>query len=429
MMERAISQLVPVARHEIRAVAWAFAWFFFVLLGQYVLRPVRDTMGIAGGASNLRWLFLATFLAMLIAVPVYALLVARLPRRVLVPVVYRFFTLSLLVFWLMMRLSGTGLARWTAWIFFVWMGVYSLFSVSIFWSFLADVFSSRQGQRLFGLISGGGTLGALCGSLVASQCVCWLGVANLLLIPAMLLELTLICAGRLGRLAGQFDPASHGAGEPEPTGGGMLAGITSILRSRYLFGISGYLFLATFSGTIVYCQQAEIVQTAIGDDVGRTRLFAEINLAVQVLTFGLQTFVTARIIRGFGLPATLCLLPVLSLVGFAMLGVAPVLAVLVVVEIARRVTIYGIAEPARVVLFTVVTREEKYKTKSFIDTVVFRGGDAVAGQFFAGLRGLGLGLAAIAWVMLPVAIVWTVLGWILGRHELRLAHARSPQPD
>ena len=229
----------------------------------------------------------------------------------LVPTVYRFFALNLLVFWLMMRLGDARLEQWTAWGFFVWMGVFGLFSVSILWSFLADVFSSRQGERLFGLISGGGTLGALCGSLVASQSVRWLGVANLLLIPVVLLELSLVCVRHLGRSAGEFDTAVRGAGGPAATGGGILAGFTSVLRSRYLFGISAYLFLATFSGTIIYCQQAEIVRAAIADDIGRTRLFANVNLAVQIITFTLQTFVTARLIRGLGLPATLCLLPLL----------------------------------------------------------------------------------------------------------------------
>jgi AAA family ATP:ADP antiporter len=423
MQDPARTGWAQVERHEMAAVAWAFAWLFFALLGYYVLRPVRDTLVIAGNVRDLRWLFLATFLTMLAAVPVYSFVVARLRRRALVTAVYCFFILDLIIFWLLMRSDQPVLAVWGARVFFVWMGIFSLFSVSIFWSFLADVFSSEQGGRLFGLIASGGTLGALLGSFVAAQSVARLGVANLLVIPIILLGLACCCAWRLDRVARQFDrePESDAATGPQAIGGGILTGFTRAVRSRYLFGISGYLFLATFLGTIIYCQQAEIVKAAIPDAPRRTQLFANINLAVQIITFGLQTLATAHLVRRLGLAVTLCILPCLCLIGFIALGMAPILMVLVVVEVARRAAIYAIAEPARNVLFTVVSREDKYKTKGFIDTVVFRGGDAVAGQVFSGLRGLGLGLAAVAWLMVPVAALWGLLGWSLGRQHRRRA--------
>jgi len=433
MMERATTRLVrsatrllSIERDEIAAAAWAFAWFFLVLFAYYVLRPVRDTMAITSGRETIKWLFLATFVTMLPAVPLYALLVARLPRRTLVPVLYHFLSLNLFGFWLMMRFGTPSMAPWTARAFYVWVGVFGLYSVSILWSFLADVFSSERGGRLFGLVAGGGTLGALCGSVVTGQFVELLGVANLLLIPAVLLELALLCVRLLDRSSRHFgapDPSDTGDG-PRATGGGIMAGVTSVLRSRYLFRISAYLFLGTFCGSIMYCQQVEIVRTAISDDEGRTRLFANMNVVIQILSFCVQTLVTARFIRGLGLPATLCVLPLLCLAAFAGLSAAPILAVLVTVQVARQAVVYAIAEPARIVLFTVVTREEKYKTKSFVDTVVFRGGETVGGQVFGGLSSLGLSLAAIAWTMLPIAILWAALGWVLGRQGLCYARRR-----
>jgi AAA family ATP:ADP antiporter len=376
-------------------------------------------MGVARGVEQLPWLFTGTFLAMLLAVPIFGALAARYPRRTLLPVVYAFFMACIVALFALLR--DDAAPAWAPAAFFIWLSVFNLFVVSVFWSFMADVWREDQARRLFGFISAGGSAGALVGPAVAATLAPRLGPANLLPIAAALLATALICIARL-----QPSTARGAASDAETgLGGGALTGITLVLRSRYLLGICVFMALSTALGTFVYIQQAQIVRRTYADPGERTAIFAMMDLAVNVLTIGAQLFVTARLIGRFGLPGTLPALPALSFMGFAALAAAPIAAVLMTFQIGRRAAQYAITGPAREILFTVVTREEKYKAKNFIDTVVYRGGDAMSGWAFAGLTALGLGMTGIAMVALPLTAAWIAVAIYLGRRQEALRKAAT----
>lgn len=402
---------------EGRAVACAFLWFFCVLASYYVLRPVREAMGIVGNVKDLTRLFLGTLAATLVLTPVLAALVSRLPRRRFVPIVYRFFALNLVVFWLFLR--GDGIAPNVARAFFVWTSVFNLFALSVFWGLLADLFRREEGARLFGVIGAGGTLGAIAGSFVTAALVERLGIAALVLVSAGLLELAVRFIGALVRARGDSPANDRQERVPE---GGVLRWLPALLRSRQLLAIVGYMLLFSFTSTCVYFEQARIVKAAIATSAARTALFARMDLAANLLALVIQAFAVARVLRRLGVGGTLVLLPLLTLAGFFALGASPTLAVLVVFQVLRRAADYGVAKPAREVLFTVLPRDEKYKAKSFIDTFVYRTGDALGAVVDGLLPGSALGLLAVA---VPLGVAWAGTSLYLGRAHRAAAGSRA----
>ncbi|MFN0041301.1 MAG: NTP/NDP exchange transporter [Burkholderiales bacterium] len=416
-----LTRLVDVRRHELAATMWSFAYFFCLLCCYYILRPVRDDMGIQGGVANLPWLFSGTFVVMLAAVPLFGWLSSRFPRRQLLPIVYLFFAVNILLFVLLFRwnIAPETVAR----AFFIWVSVFNLFVVSVFWSFMADLFRNEQARRLFGFISAGGSAGALVGPSLTAMLATEIGGTGLLPISAALLLVSILCIYRLsawseGARSGKADAR---AGDMGPSlGGKILAGVTQILKTPYLMGICLYVLLGTILGTFLYFHQANIIATEFTTSGERTAMFAKIDLAVNILTLVLQLFFVGKLIARFGVGKTLMVLPALAVAGFLVIGLWPTLAVLVVFQVLRRAGEYAIAKPAREVLFTVLSREEKYKSKNFIDTVVFRGGDAISGWMFEGLRILGMGLSAIAFAGVPLALLWASTGWMLGRSQEEL---------
>jgi AAA family ATP:ADP antiporter len=428
--QRWLSRIVTVRPDEVRALLWSFAYFFFLLAAYYVLRPVRDEMGIAGGVKNLPWLFTATFVVMLVALPLFGAIVARVPRRRFIPLVYHFFVANIVIFWLLLTFK-VAMAD-TARIFFVWISVFNLFAVSVFWSFMADLYQSEQGKRLFGFIAAGGSAGALLGPTIAVWLAEPIGRANLLLIAALLLELAVVCAMRLEAAA----PALTGGSAPPATtaqresglGGGWIAGLVMVLRSPYLAGIALWVALLSLAGTFLYFQQANIVAALSDDPNKRTALFAQIDLAVSLLTIVVQFVATGKLIRRFGAGPAAAFLPLVFALGFLTLALTPMLWVVIAFQALQRAANFAISNPAREVLFTVVEREEKYKAKYVIDNVVFRGGDAASGWLFHALRGLGMELQAIALATVPVALAWFAIALGLGRaHEKRTVDDHNPQ--
>jgi AAA family ATP:ADP antiporter len=404
---------------EMGASLWSFACFFCLLCGYYVLRPLRDEMGVQGGVENLPWLFSATFAAMLAVVPVFGFAASRLPRRRLVPWTYLFFITNVLAFY---GLFSTGVApAAVARAFFVWVSVFNLFVVSLFWSLMTDLFRPGQAARLFGFISAGGSCGALAGPTLTALLAAPLGTANLLLVSCGFLGAALVCAQTLARRDDGRDGGGPGALQPaDSIGGTAWSGVAGILRSPYLLGVVAYVLLYTVLFGFAYLELARLVAATYQESAQRTALFAQVDLAVNVLTLLGQLFLVARLVEKLGVGVALALLPALGLAGFAVIGLAPVLAVLVVFQILRRAADYAIARPAREMLFTVLRREEKYKSKNFIDTVVFRGGDAASGWIYAALKSAGLGLAGLAAAALPGAVLWLALGLWLGRQHARL---------
>ncbi len=418
MSERAIRFLLPTARpEEIRALLWSFGYFFCLLAGYYVLRPLRDEMGVAGGVRNLQWLFTATFVAMLAAVPLYGALVARLPRRRFIPIVYHFFVANLAVFWFLLffDIEKTIVAR----VFFVWISVFVLFAVSVFWSFMADLYTPEQGKRLFAFIAAGGTAGSLAGPAITIGLAELLGTANLLLVAVLFLEFAVLCVRRLELASLAKEEQVLRKTESDGLGGGALAGIAMVLRSPYLLGIMLWVSLLSIVATFLYFQQANIVAAASDDPAVRTRIFAAVDLSVGLLTLAVQFFATGKFIARFGIGAALALLPVVFAAGFAVLAAAPGLVVVVAFQALQRTANFAVSNPAREALFTVVEREEKYKAKNVVDIVAVRGADAAGGWLFAALRGLGLELKAISLVAIPIAAVCLLLAAALGRAHRR----------
>ena len=380
--------------HELPAVAWAFAYFFLLLCSYYILRPVRDALAVEAGAQALQWLFTATFVAMLALVPVFGWLSARLPRTRLLPAVYGFFVVNLLLF----ALSLPPL------VFFVWLSVFNLFAVSVFWSYMSDIFDTAQAARLYGAIAAGGSCGAIAGPLLAALLS---KHQYMLLLSAALLALTIPCILMLAR----WSRAHPRAGDPPqeaPLGGSILAGVRAALGSPFLLAICGYLLCYTALSTALYFQQVAIVKDAVPDMAERTRLFASVDLVVNSLTLVLQVVAFSRLTAILSPGWLLAVVPLISVAGFLWLGATPTLAALIAFGVARRVGEFAVSKPAREALFTIVPREDRYKAKNFIDTVVYRGGDAASGWLFGTLG------SAMAFVAAAMAVGWTAIAFYLG---------------
>ena len=422
-LERWLARVMPATPQERAAALWSFAYFFALLAGYYVLRPLRDQMGIAGGVKNLPWLFTATFLTLLVAQPVYGALVERLPRARFIPIVYHFFVANLIVFWALLTfdIETAVVAR----VFFVWVSVFNLFAVAVFWSFMADLFTSEQGKRLFGFIGAGGTAGALLGPIMTIWLSVPLGPVNLMIAAVIFLELAVFCVYRLERNVVVHARAEAQA-PTESIGGSAFAAIPELVRSPYILGIGVWVALLSYAATIIYFEQAHIVSEAVKSAGLQTRIFASIDLAVSVLTLVTQLLITGQVLKRVGTGVAAAALPAVYIVGFAALAVMPTLIVVVTVQVVQRWMNFAIANPARQLFFTVVTREEKYKAKNLVDVVVYRGSDALSGWIFDTLQGLGLKLGAIALCSLPVVAGWAVLSLALGRvQEKRSAQHRA----
>jgi len=415
-LQRALAWAVPATPEERAAALWSFAYFFTLLAGYYVLRPLRDQMGIAGGVKNLPWMFTATFVTLILAQPLYGWLVAKLPRARFIPIVYHFFVANLLLFWLFLtlKLDAVIIAR----VFFVWVSVFNLFAVAVFWSFMADLFTAEQGKRLFGFTGAGGTAGALLGPTITIALSGPLGPINLLIAAAIFLEAAVFCVHRLERAATPQDGART---EPRRLGGSAFAALPELIKSPYLLGVGFWVSLLSFCATILYFEQAHIVSALVRGAGAQTRIFAGMDLAVNLLSLATQIFATGQLLRRFGTGMTAGALPAVYVAGFVALFFSPTLAVVVVVQVMQRWMNFAVANPARQVFFTVVAPEEKYKAKNLIDVVIYRGSDALYGWVFDSLQALGLKLGAIALVAWPMAALWLVLSAALGRAQERRA--------
>jgi ATP:ADP antiporter, AAA family len=424
-LPRLLQRLIDVRPAEVRTLAWSWLYIFSVLFSYYILRPIRDEMGVAGGVENLQWLFTGTLAGMIAVNPAFAALVARLPRVRFIAVTYRFFLVNLLLFAALLYLATAEQNIWIGRAFFIWTSVFNLFVVSVFWALMVDVFDSEQGKRLFGCIAAGATVGGIFGSTVTAALARQVSPIYLLLISAALLEAAVFCVRRLSRLSDGLRRGAAGAREQTVIGGSIFAGLKHTVGSPYLANVGVYILLFTVTSTFLYFQQAEIVRDSFADRGARTAFFAKVDLVVNLLTLGAQLFLTGRVLRWIGVALTLSMLPLLSGLGFTALALTPTLAVLVVYQVVRRAGNFAFARPSREVLYTVVPREDKYKAKSFIDTVVYRLGDQMGAWSYAGLGVLGLGLTGISLVAVPLSLAWLVNGLWLGRKQKTLEPANG----
>jgi len=427
---RLLQKVVAARPEEMRAVLWCWLYIFAVLSSYYIMRPIRDQMGIAGGVNNLQWLFAGTLGSMILLNLPFAYLVKTLPRSRFIPLTYRFFAANILLFALALAVASPGQTVWVGRVFFVWISVYNLFVVSVFWQLNVDLFSPEQGKRLFGFVAVGATLGAMAGAAITGSLARHVPPMPLLIGAALLLEVAVFAVGRLAGLS----PVLHylpptGPGEKlaeRPVGGSVVAGIGHALGSPYLLNVSGFLLLYAITSTFLYFQQADIVSHSFTDRGAQTQFFATIDFSVNTLTLIFQLFLTGRIVLLLGVPLALSIVPVLTMIGFGALALAPTLAAVAVFQVARRAGEYAIARPTREVLFTVLPREDRYKSKGFIDTVVYRLGDQIGAWSTVLLGALGTGIAPLA--AIGFAALWLVSGLWLGRRQRVLEAALAPAP-
>ena len=405
-LAKAIERIVSVQRHELTALLASFTMFFTLLCAYYIIRPVRDEMGVRIAHDGMQNLFSVVFLVMLAAVPLFGAIASRFPRRLVLPGVYLFFAMNLAVFWVLLRAEGAS--NQTAAAYFVWASVFNLFVISLFWSLMAELWSNDEAKRLYGFISAGGTAGGLAGPVLTQVLVSYIAPAGLLLVAAALLSASLIASLVLRRVR-----QGAGGAAAEPAGGGILDGAAKVFASPYLARIALFVFLANVVGTFFYMEQSRLVATAFTDTAARVKFFSGRDLAVGLITLLIQIFGTAQVMKRFGVTAALVVLPLTAIAGTLALFYDPVLSVVAAVMVAERVAAFAFSSPAIKVMYTLTSADEKYKVQNFIDTVVYRGGDAASGWLFSGISGgMGFATAATALVSVPLGLLWlwTALG-------------------
>jgi AAA family ATP:ADP antiporter len=422
-----LARLINAEAGEFWPALAGFALFFCLFAGYFMLRPIRESMGIQGGVENLQWLFTATFVAMLLAVPVFAWLNSTVARIHYIDWVYGFFSLNLLLFAGLFVVLHDSV--WLARTFYVWISVYNLFVVSVAWSLMADVFDARQAKRLFAFIAAGASVGGLAGPALSALLIGALGEAGLMALAAVLL---LLAVGFKHYLMAWRERGGAGrAGAPQtettrkPVRGNPFSGLTRVLGSRYLLGIAGFVILLATVTTFLYFEQARLVAELFPERATQVRVFGAIDFTVQAGALLAQLFITGRVAQQLGIKVLLTAVPALVCLGFLGLALAPVFAVLAGLMIVRRIGEYAFIRPGREMLFAPLDAESKYKAKNVIDTVVYRGGDVLSAWVKSGLDTLGQGTALIALVGAGCAAVWGVLGWFLGGRADRAGKAAA----
>ena len=437
-----LTNLVDVQPAERATLAWAFVYFYCLLCSYYIIRPIRDAMGISTGVDNLQYLYFATIVVMLALVPLFGWMTSRWPRRKFLPFIYLFFISNLLIFYFFFRTHPN--AALLSQSFYLWVNVFNLFVVSVFWSFMSDIFTDAQAKRLFGFIAAGGSAGAITGPIITSLLIDIVGLQNLLLVSAAFLALAISCISRIVDADRTMDEITNAhtlskgtedtqkekqTEDVSPSNqllkGGAWDGILLVFRSPYLLGICVLMLCYSVLSTFLYFQQVQIIADNFADANARTVMFARVDLAVNVLTIFCQLFITSRLIKAIGLGLTLAVVPVLLALGLVLLGLAPVfgwsmLVVVIALQVVRRAGYYAIINPARENLYVVVSRAEKYKAKNFIDTSVYRGGDMLAAGLSGVLRSAGFTIANIAFMAVPLALLWAAVSlWLGKKHDER----------
>jgi len=415
IIQRFLKIAAKVEHNEIKAVLLSFSFVFTLMTSYYILRPIRDAMTSNWSDAELSTLFTVTFLFSFIAVALYGAACSRIKIGLLVPGIYGLFALSFFGFYLAIQvLSDTPIIGKA---FYVWISVFSLFNVSVFWSFMADIFNKQQASRLFGFITSGGSIGAIIGPLLALVLVDKAGKENLLLISAVLLLVPMVIIFWLERLKHTELKNKQLNAEKDfqqTLGENPLSGFMLFVKNPYLLGIGVFIFLYTVISTFVYFELKNLMIPL--DESTRTQIWAGMDLAVNILAIGTAMFFTSRLTTRFGLAVTLALVPIIIVAGLLAIAAAPMIWAVVGLQIIRRSGNYAITRPGREMLFTIVDRESRFKAKSVIDVVVYRGGDMVTAWAFTGLtQGLGLGLGAVAFVGAVFAGGWVFVGFLLGR--------------
>jgi len=425
-----LQKLVAVKPGELRALLVSCLYFYLVLCAYYIFRPIRNEITIANGVENIQWLFMLGMAASFAIMPLFGWLTARYKTRQFMAACTLFFASNLVIFFFLFNVDERP--DWVSRTFYVWVYVFNMFIVSLFWSFMNDVYSREQARRLFAVIAIGGTLGAMTGPVITAFLVSSLGLGPLLLISAALLSSSIFCIFWLLRWnnaefdQGEADQREQRAVENKALGGKPLDGLTLILKSKYLMGICLFIILFAVSNSMIVILQAEKIAEEYTDPLARTRLFSIIDLVVSSLVLFTQLFLTSKLIRWIGYRSTLMLIPVIITLGFVSLVFAPVLPLMIALEILRRSGEYAIAKPTREMLFSVVPREAKYKAKNFIDTAILRTGDTASSWIYTGLKTIGAAGATIPALCVALGVAWCSVAYWLGSQYARRSDDAAP---
>lgn len=428
------TRFVAVKPKEISALLISCGYFYLVLCAYYIVRPIRSEMVIANGVSNIQWLMLMTMFVLLLITPIFGWVTTRFKTRQFLSYCTLFFVSNLVVFYFLFNVEQRSptVTR----MFFIWVNVFNMFIVSLFWSFMNDVFSQGQSKRLFAFIAAGGTAGAISGPIITTSLVEALGLAPLLLISAGFLAASVACVVWLSRWHNvDFKPLSSSIAQNhvvknKALKGSIWGGFLLIVRSPYLMCICLLITLYAVSITFVEIQQAKLVEQTFALASERTKLFSQVDFAVNVLALVFQLFLTSRIISWIGYRATLMIVPIGITLGFGLMATVPTLAIIIGVEVFRRAGDYSIMKPTREMLFSVVTREEKYKAKNFIDTAILRTGNASSAWAYTGIKAAGASAHSIAAISLALGVAWCATAyWLGGEFTKKTAIKRKPQPD
>lgn len=408
---RALSEIEP---NELKATLVATLFVFILMASYYILRPVRDAMASDWTDSEVSFLWNINFFVSAGIVAVYGFAVSRARLRYVIPAMYGFFAITFIAFYFgVSLLADRDLVDK---VFYLWVSVFALFHISVFWTFMADTFNPEQAKRIFAIIGAGASAGALVGPAIPALFAGVLGTDTLMLVASLGLLLVIPLVFYIYHLKGTELGNSSLAADTSRAqiGGDWWRGFWSFVNNPYLLGIGAFILLYVFIGSFVYFEQKNLLVDFSRAE--RTQILGSIDWLVNALTFGLAFFVTGRIVGRVGMPVALGLMPVLVCAGLLVLAFAPVLTVLLALQVFRRGGNYGLTRPAREMLYTRVTQEERFKAKPVIDIVVYRGGDAVSGTLFAFLTdGIGFGLAAVAVVGSAIAAAWAGVGVWLGK--------------
>lgn len=418
-----LNKVVDVKPNEVRALWLGFAFHFIILTAYYVVKPIRDSIAAGNRLETLPWMFTATLVVMLIANAVFAAIVARMERRKFIPFAYAFFILVLALFFVLMRSGSPAQQVWTGRAFYVWVSVFNLFNTAIFWAFMTDLFTVEQGKRLYGFIAVGGTLGAIVGAYITKNFVRDIGPANLIAISAAMFAFVCFL---VRFFPGNFTAQNKTTPQREERiGGTVWSGITHMARSPYLLGLGFAILFYTTTSTWAYFQQSDLSRASLKTSADRTVFLSNLEIWVNSITVLIQIFLTGRLLKWFGIAFTLVSLPVLSMIGFGAMAIAPSLGLLAAFQVVRRAGAYALMRPSRELLFTVLKREDKYKVKSVTDTLGYRTGDQLGAWSYGGLHEFGLSLNAISWIAVPVTAAWCALSIWLARKQTQLAQQKQ----
>ena len=428
-LEGLLTRGTRVLPHERRAVILAFACNFLVLGSYYILRPVRDTIATIFGTDQLQWLFTGTFIGTLIASPIYGWLAARVRLNRLLPGVFWFWLVNVLLFQVLFKAAPDD--RWIGGAYYVWFSVVNLFMISVFWTLMSDLFSSSQATRLFALIAAGGTLGAIAGPLVTRLAVHAIGLGGMLMVAAVGFLLVIVLVHLLMREKTRLRQIGEG-GQPTTLDhdlpGGALEGFWALLRSPYSRRQALFFFLMTWVNTVAYFMQTDLISQAFSGDADRAVALSDIALTVNILAAIILLFGMGRFVQRFGVTAGLILNPIIMVLAFIAVALSPTLLMIKALQVIRQVAQYAIARPSREICFTVVPQADRYKTKNVIDTVIYRFGDLSSAWVQAGLRAAGLRMVGSAAVGMGMSLIWGVGALMLGkRYEVLRTEQEAAQ--